>query len=372
MRAKTLLILALFTLLSCGSDEVAGPVPGDFVYTSVSTGLNHACALTDTGLAYCWGRNDEGQLGDGTRIDRHTPVPVVGATGLHMISAGDKHTCALDSEGLAYCWGTNLTGQLGDGTTESRLIPVPVSRGLNFQSIHPGIGHTCALTPAGEAYCWGEVLYGDLAYPPTPTPAGHHLTFWQLDSQFSLICGLTDEDELYCWGELNVTDTVVDLSDDPLLIDDGLSGYSISVGGGHVCGLAPSGQIECWLGWDVQPATALVGPYVAADGAVFDRNARGTYPLCGIRAGGQALCWRVSTSWLYSKELPYFDHLAEVQGVSFASLSRSAGWGSDLTCGVSLPTVQDPGVFCQGSNYYGELGDGTRERSDVPVKVLLP
>src|SRR3989449_184920 len=95
---------------------------------AVSGGYEHTCALLGDGTVRCWGRNAEGQLGDGTRTGSSTPVRVVGITGAVAVTGGWwHHTCALLRDGTAQCWGQNDFGQLGNGTTTSPSTPVTMT-----------------------------------------------------------------------------------------------------------------------------------------------------------------------------------------------------------------------------------------------------
>jgi alpha-tubulin suppressor-like RCC1 family protein len=110
-------------------DNTPRAVAGGISFDRVSAGTVHTCGETTGNRAYCWGDNSRGQLGDGTTTQRLTPVAVAGGLTFAQVSAavGGLHTCGRTSGGVAYCWGNNSAGGLGDGTTTTRLSPVAVA-----------------------------------------------------------------------------------------------------------------------------------------------------------------------------------------------------------------------------------------------------
>src|SRR2546428_1718020 len=127
---------------------------------AVSGGFYHTCALLGDGTVQCWGRNAEGQLGDGSSIGTRAPTRVIGITGALAVSGGFQHTCALLSDGTVQCWGRNAEGQLGHGTTTSSATPVRVGGVTGAVAVSAGILHTCALLANGTVKCWGAVGNG--------------------------------------------------------------------------------------------------------------------------------------------------------------------------------------------------------------------
>jgi alpha-tubulin suppressor-like RCC1 family protein len=136
--------------------------------TAIAGGERHTCALIQGGVK-CWGNNLDGQLGDGTIIERVTPVDIAELTnGVRAITAGASHNCALITGGSVKCWGNNNEGQLGDATVVKKVTPVDAKLLMNTATaIAAGGQHTCALSPdnmAQNLYCWGSNEYGQLGY----------------------------------------------------------------------------------------------------------------------------------------------------------------------------------------------------------------
>ncbi len=153
--------------------DTSGALAGKTL-TKISVGDTDACALDTTGTAYCWGYNNFGEIGNTSVPNAGTAVPVpVDTSGvlagktLTGISENGYHTCAIDSAGLAYCWGWNDNGELGDGTETQHDVPVAVDTsgvlaGKTLTRIVAGEDQTCALGTGSAAYCWGYGEDGEL------------------------------------------------------------------------------------------------------------------------------------------------------------------------------------------------------------------
>ena len=158
------------------------PVPvdaagaGNGVFLSLSLGDNHSCGVMASGGVYCWGADGQGQLGNGTgTTDQPLPVavqpPDLPGEGFYRLAAGGNHSCAITNSGRAYCWGRDDEGQLGDGLPKAGTsVPAAVDAGAfpgdRFMQLEPGYTHACAVKASGAAFCWGADTHGQLGNGP--------------------------------------------------------------------------------------------------------------------------------------------------------------------------------------------------------------
>jgi|GEM_PF-972336 len=198
-----------------------GVIPAGEIIVQISAGDSHSLALTDAGNLYAWGSNGQGQLGDNTTTERHTPVAVdrgemsLGETIIQVV-AGGSHSLALTDAGNLYAWGSNGQGRLGDGTTTSRYTPVAVlagaiSAGEIIIQATAGSNYSLALTDAGNLYAWGNNGSGQLGDGTTTNrhtpvavdrgviPAGETVIQVFAGSHYNV--ALTDAGNLYAWGD---------------------------------------------------------------------------------------------------------------------------------------------------------------------------
>lgn len=131
-------------------------ITGSTYWIKLSCGTNNTLAIKLDGTLWGWGRNDSGQLGDNTVLNKSSPVQTVsGSNTWSEISCGNSHTLAVKTDGTLWSWGLNHLGQLGDGTTINKSSPVQIP-GNTWSKVYAGIDNSAAIKRDGTLYLWGN------------------------------------------------------------------------------------------------------------------------------------------------------------------------------------------------------------------------
>ena len=318
--------------------------------TEVRAGAHHTCALLSTGAVRCWGRNDHGQLGDGTAgDDSPVPVPVVGISTAARLALGTSHSCALLLDGTAKCWGKGSDGQLGDGASASSAIPVlatpPTSSTtsgtttITYADLTAGGDRTCALLhPTGDVACWGDYqvqIAGayDASSPTSVFAPTSPATVVAVAAANRMTCATLSDGTARCWGA--VVGQVWGPSNDGARVSDAAGAAFATLVGGP-------GEFAC-------ATTATNGTVKCFGSNQFGQFGDGT-------VGGS-----YEPAWAAHQELRLSGSAA------MADAAAAVAPGAYHACAAA---TDGETVRCWGRNANGELGDGTTDDRSTPGRVV--
>ena len=324
---------------------------------------------------YGWGWNGDGQLGDGTVIDRSTPILLRSLSGVVAIAVGSGHSLVLLSDGTVRAWGDNSYGQLGDGTTIDRSMPVPVNGLTAVVAIAGGGSHSLALLTDGTVRAWGMNSLGQLGNgtsldQTTPVPVSGLSGVMAIAAGKFHSLALLADGTVHIWG-LNASLQYVAGSgfEGPTFPVRWLSGaVAIAAGGFHGLALLSDGTVRAWGGngygqlGNGTTAYGLVAiPVSDLTGVVA--IAGGMYHSLAVLSDGTVRAWgdnsygQLGDGTTTSRSTP-------VPVSSLRAAVAIAGGGSH-----SLALLSDGTVRAWGSNTSGRLGDGTATNCSTPVLV---
>ena len=410
-RHRVAVVVLAGALTACGGvntdrAEAAGeqreamkvPLPiGEF--TSVAAGHAHACGLSPAGVIYCWGDKSNLATGEPTTALSSVPAPVPMATDLRFQSvvAGAGHACGLTANQEAFCWGQNDNGQLGHTIVSSGgLLPAAVP-GHTFSQLAAGDDFTCGLEQGtNRAFCWGGNAFGQLGNgdatnlnnPVAQLVLGPNLTaataptFTQIAAGTTYACGLDSQQHAWCWGDprgilVTRTGTVADRANVPLAYRNS-TWSSISVGGSGACAIAAgglkAGQAFCWeIQWPgSQNAGSPLWDGSVDGGLTYQSLAVGEDHSCGLTTGSDIVCWGSNGLGQLGNGATPMPALVERSPVTVAGSTK---WKSVfVNAGSTCATDTADAVFCWGNSAGDRFGDNrmTTSNSSVPVRVASP
>jgi alpha-tubulin suppressor-like RCC1 family protein len=360
-------ILALFLIACGGGGGVKGrdfpwdPIPPQPAsldpkdVTQLDCGDFHNCARMGDATVSCWGRNGDGELGDGgTQSDATKPVKVDGITDVAQVAVGSNFSCVRFSNGKVSCWGSGKI--LGDGRDVVKQKPTEISGLTDVVDLQAGGYVVCARTSAGAAKCWGLDAVDKSNFTSNVqrvSAAGAHA------------CVLMKDGAMKCWGEGAWSPTAKATFSNPVIS----SVTAISSGDSFACALSVGGAVSCFgrneqgeLGANPDEDNHIQALAVRG---VKDATAIGSAEShsCVVLRDKSISCWGSNTEGELGRGTTTTQELAgPVGGVSNAV---NVVPGADHVCARTT----DGSIYCWGNNRYGQIGDGTKDPRLTPVKI---
>jgi alpha-tubulin suppressor-like RCC1 family protein len=370
-----------------GVDAPPSPVtlPSGRSANAISAGAKHMCALLDNGQVTCWGRDADGQLGNGVAEAQASPPPSIalpaGRTAT-AIAAGSDHTCALLDNGQISCWGRDDLGQLGNGATtgdiEAPPSPVVLPENRSALAITGGQSHTCAILDNLQVACWGDDTFGQLGNGAADATATPELI--DLDSVQSIAagrfhtCAVDTVGLTYCWGRGLFRATGLGVDDDTpapslVVLPGNQNARAIAAGGHTSCAVMVTGRLACWgrntsgeVGTGGVPSDYVATPYgpIIGDLTVLSTNPASVDPAithsCAVMLAGQVTCWGSG----FQNKLGRGDtanHPTPPPPLAMPGGRAAVGvaTGDSHSCAL----LAGGSVSCWGYNFYGQAGTGS-------------
>ncbi|HOW29171.1 MAG TPA: hypothetical protein PK685_00640 [archaeon] len=345
-------------------------------------GWHHACVVLATGKVKCWGRNDNGQLGDGTIAQKKIPIEVLDINSGVAITAGDLHTCVVLSSGEIKCFGDNPYGQLGNQNTTDSNFPVTVLGINNAIKVSGGCWHTCALLNTGEINCWGANTNGQLG---NGTKTNSLIPVSVIDSNNDIItnfvdvkvgctnsCALLNNGQIMCWGNNQYgklgdgTTTDKNTATPVLNVENAMQ---ISIGSEYGgCLREHNGTVKCWG----RNNFGQIG-----DGTNTDQNTptqvlqitdaididSGNGHNCAVLSNNELKCWGQNSAGQLGDDT-WVNKSVPTTTVNLID-SKDVVLGDEFSCVKSIYGE----LRCFGSNGQGQLGLGNTTASKVPLDI---
>lgn len=298
----------------------------EFVKLARGTSATFSAGLRANGTIWTWGRNTQGQLGDGTTTTRHSPVQVGSDSNWTTLACGSNHTMAIKTDGTLWAWGYNFSNQLGDGTGTTRTSPVQIGTGSVWTSVSCGLYHTAAVKSDGTLWTWGWNGYGQL-------------------------------------GDGSNTQR-----NSPVQVGTDTNWSKVSCGGNHTLAIKSTGALWSW-GYNTygQLGTGYSSsrntPLQVGTGSDWAAVAGGQVHTLAVKTNGTLWSWgtndngQLGNGSFSSNPIP-------------AQVGSATHWSEMVSAyGQSMAMTSDGTLWAWGRNDYGQVGDGTMTRRSIPIQI---
>jgi len=232
---------------------------------AIAAGSDHVVALKEDGTVWTWGRNDYGQLGNGTKVNYNEPVQVTGIEDVKAIAAGTYNSFAIKEDGTVWAWGSNDSGQLGvdEGILYESLVPIQITGIEDVKTIAAGSDHTIAIKEDGTVWGWGSNFAGQLgAIVIADSDTNNEFKYERfmqvrgmekvkaIAAGYNYTIALKKDGSLWVWGRNNLgnlgEDSIETISIEPVPVKDLEDVIAVSAADDHIVALKKDGTVWSW------------------------------------------------------------------------------------------------------------------------------
>ncbi|MFH1232141.1 MAG: hypothetical protein V1709_11675 [Planctomycetota bacterium] len=347
-------------------------------WAQMVAGNSHTIAIKTNGTLWAWGKNNYGQLGDGSTTNINTPTQIGTDTNWSVIAAGFCYTIALKTDGTLWAWGWNGYGQLGDGTTTNVTTgPKQIGTGTSWSAIAAADRHTIALKADGTLWAWGYNASGQLGdgtttQKTTPTQIGTDTNWSVIAAGGFHTIALKADGTLWAWGDNYYGQlgdgTTTNVTTGPKQIGTGTSWSAIADGSSHNIAIKTNGTLWAW-GYNASgqlgdgTTTQKTTPTQIGTDTNWSVIAAGGFHTIAIKTNGILWAWGDNASGQLGDG-------TTTQKTTPTQIGTDTNW-SILTGGNghSIAIKTDGTLWAWGLNDYGQLGLGDTTNRNIPTQV---
>jgi alpha-tubulin suppressor-like RCC1 family protein len=342
----------------------------------IAAGYEHTVALKSDGTLWTWGLNTDGQLGDGTNVNKNIPTQVGNDIDWAAVSAGDRHSVAIKTDGTLWAWGQGSLGQLGTGTWGSTNTPSSVGSSNDWSFVAAGGSHNVALKTDGTLWSWGFNIYGQLGDGTTndrsrPKKIGLDTSWISVAAGTYHTVAVKVDGTLWAWG-LNSSGQLGDGTSanryTPRQIGTDKDWIWVEAGQWHTVAAKANGTIWAW--GDNQYGQLGDGTAVSKNTPTrIGTDTNWTKVVAG--SWHTIACRKDGTLWAWGYN--YYGQLGDTTNVSKnvpTQVGLANTW-SLLTAGYTYSAAYTVNNSCMtwGENWRGQLGDGTNTDRNAPIQI---
>ena len=343
--------------------------------------------LFNDGTLWTWGRNNNGQLGDNTSVDKSSPIPqLYGGTNWKQVACGGYHNAVIKTDGTLWMWGRNVFNALGDNTSVDKSSPAVVTTGgkggTDWKQVAGGAYHTAAVKTDGTLWTWGYNAVGQLGDDTTVNKSSPVTTIsggtnWkQVASGSFHISAIKTDGTLWTWGKDSYgqlgDNTTVHKSSPVTTFAGGTNWKQVAGGYGHTAAIKTDGTLWTWgmnsdgqLGNNTTVSTSSPVTTIAG-GTNWKQVACGYYHTAAIKTDGTL--W----TWGYNLYGALGDNTSVYKSSPVTTITGGTNW-KQVSGGTffSAAIKTDGTLWTWGRNDYGQLGDNTTLPKSSPANTIL-